>query len=185
MNKLECKSEASDNISSEGMDVFDRLINAAKLEWNHGVDTTKFLYQRGPTLSKRQQYRVRAVERDLADAAKTLSQPLSHFFSPTSLVPTKAPLSVTELPYQARQAAIMDLEKKLRSKKINVEGQNLTRHRAVLALLYTTQSRQGGETREELSYQVARAFRKGLYFARRVVEWEGNWIRERTIPKGK
>ena len=70
MNKLECKSEASDNISSEGMDVFDRLINAAKLEWNHGVDTTKFLYQRGPTLSKRQHRRDHALEHEhgIADA---------------------------------------------------------------------------------------------------------------------
>ena len=64
-------------------------------------------------------------------------------------------------------------------------GQNLTRHRAVLALLYTTKSRRNGETREELSYQVARAFNKGVYFARKIIEWEGMWIRERIIPEGK
>jgi hypothetical protein len=71
-----------------------------------------------------------------------------------------------------------------RKKKVMV-GQNLTRHRAVLALLYTTRSRRNGETREELSYQVARAFNKGIYLARKSIEWEGVWIRERTIPEGK
>ena len=55
----------------------------------------------------------------------------------------------------------------------------------MLALLYITQSRQGGDTREELSYNVARTFNKGLYFARKVVEWERSWIRERKIPEGK
>ena len=180
-------SEPEDNISDKGQDIFERLLRAAKTEWSQGVDTTtKFLYQRDPTtLSERQKRRIRTSERDLAHAAKTYSQPLSPFFSITSPTPIKVSGSTGELPYQLRRKAIDDLEKKLRSKKTVLEGQNLTRHRAVLALLYMTQSRQTGDTREELSYQVARAFNKGLYFARRVVEWEGLWIRERNIPEGR
>ena len=69
-----------------------------------------------------------------------------------------------------RQEAIGDLEKKRRSKKTVLNGQNLIRHRAVLALLMTTQPRREGETREELSYQISRSFGKGVYFARKLVE---------------
>ena len=56
------------------------------------------------------------------------------------------------------------MEKKLRSKKTGLNGQNLIRHRAVLALLMTTQSRREAETREELSYQISRSFGKRVYF---------------------
>jgi hypothetical protein len=178
-------SEPEDNISDEGNENFEILLGAAKLEWSPTVDATKFSYQRGSTLCKRQQRRVRAIERDLADAAKTHSQPLSQFFSATSPTPNEVLVSASEPQYQLRREAIEDLEKKLRSKKTVLEGQNLTRYRAVLALLYMTQSRQDGDTREELSYNVARTFNKGLYFARKVVEWERSWIRERKIPEGK
>jgi hypothetical protein len=127
-------------------------------------------------LCARQQRRVHAVKDDLAHAAKTYSQPLSQFFSSASPTLTKVLVSASELQFQVRREAVEDLEKKLHSKKTVLEGQNLTRHRAVLALLYITQSQQSGDTREELSYYIARAFNKGLYFARRVVEWEGIWI---------
>ena len=177
-------SEPEDNISDEGNDAFERLLGAAKKEWSDGVDATKFLYQRGPTLCKRQQRRVRAADRDLANAAKTYSQLLSQFFSTTPPIPNRVSISTSELQYSQRRMAIEDLEKKLRSKKTVLEGQNLNRHRAVLALLYMTQTRQGGDTREELSYYIARTFNKGLYFARRVVQWEGTWVRERKIPEG-
>ena len=173
-------SESEDNIPDGGKDAFERLLSAAQTS-----ETTKFPYQREPTLSKRQQYRVRAKERDLAQAARTHSQPLSRFFSSTLPTPNKESAVASEPQDRLRREAIEDLEKKLRSKKTRLEGQNLTRHRAVLALLYTTQSRQGGDTREDLSYHVARAFNKGVYFSRKVVEWENMWIRERKIPEGK
>ena len=92
---------------------------------------------------------------------------------------------MTEAQQKERQEAIKDLEKKLRSKKTALAVQNLTRHRAVLALLYTTQARKEGETREQLSYQVSRSFNKGVYFSRKLVEWEGTCIRHRLIPEGK
>ena len=48
-----------------------------------------------------------------------------------------------------------------------------------------TESRHDSETREELSNQVAKSFNKGVYFARKIVEWEGIWLRERRIWEGK
>ncbi|KAN0073102.1 hypothetical protein V8E54_009216 [Elaphomyces granulatus] len=81
---------------------------------------------------------------------------------PENLVVTRLhTVTVREPQSRPRLEAIKDLEKKLRLKKEVLEGQNLTRHRA------------DGETREELSYQVARTFNKGLYFARKIVKWEG------------
>jgi hypothetical protein len=103
-------SEPEDNISDEGRDLFERLLSAAKTEWSHGADTTKFLYQKGPTLSERQERRVRAVERRLAYAANTYSQPLSQFFPLASPIPNKVSVSTSELPCQLRRRAIDDLD---------------------------------------------------------------------------
>ena len=171
-------SEPEDNISEEGKNAFERLSNA-------NLSAAKFSYQKGPTLSNRQQRRNRATQRDLQHAATTYSQPLSQFFSSISSASSKKSTPTIESQDQLRQAAIKDLEKKLRSKKTILTSQNLVRHQAVLALLYTTKSRKEGETREELSLHASRGFGKGVYFARKLVEWEGTWIRERKISEGK
>jgi hypothetical protein len=151
------------------------------------AEMTKSRYQRESTLSKWQQRRIRDTERQLAHAANTKSQPSNRFFPPISAL---QPL-LNDTQTSARVPVLASAESNRRSwekatlKKKVMVGQNLTRHRAVLALLYTTRSRRNGETREELSYQVARAFNKGISFARKSIEWEGVWIRERTIPEGK
>ena len=175
-------SEPEDDISEEAQNAFEKLFNA-----NTSTDTTNFPYQRGSSLSKRQQIRNRNAQKDLQQAAKTQSQPISQFFLSTSSSSTGStePILVTEAQQKKRQEAIKDLEKKLSSKKTALAVQNLTRHRAVLALLYTTQARKEGEPREQLSYQVSRSFNKGVYFSRKLVEWEGTWIRHRLIPEGK
>ena len=175
-------SEPEDNISKEAQNAFEELLNAKT-----STDTTNFLYQRASSLSKRQQIRYRNAQRELQQAARTQSQPISNFFSSTSSPGTGStnPISTAETQQEERQEAIKDLEKKLRSKKTALGVQNLTRHRAVLALLYTTQARKEGETREQLSYQVSRSFNKGVYFGRKLVEWEVAWIRHRLIPEGK
>ena len=170
-------SEPEDNISEKGKNSFERLSNA-------NLSTTKFPYQRGLTLSTRQQRRTRATQRDLQHAATTHSQPLSQFFSPTSSASSEESTPTVKSQAQLRQEAIKDLEKKLRSKKTTLTGQNLTRHQAVLTLLYT-RSRKEGETREELSLHVSRGFGKGVYFARKLFEWERTWIQERKISEGK
>lgn len=72
-------------------------------------------------------------------------------------------LSREELLRREHNEAIQGLEKKLRSKQL--VGQNLTRHQAVLAFLRVQASRQLGGTREDMSFQVARCFGKGVYFA--------------------
>ena len=107
------------------------------------------------------------------------------FFSSTSSASSEESTPTVESQAQLRQETIKDLEKKLRSKKTTLTGQNLTRHQAVLALLYTTRSRKEGETREELSLHVSRGFGKGVYFARKLFEWERTWIQERKISEGK
>jgi hypothetical protein len=50
------------------------------------AEMTKSRYQRGSTLSKRQQRRIRDTQRRLAHAANTQSQPLNRFFSPISAI---------------------------------------------------------------------------------------------------
>ena len=171
-------SEPEDNIPVGNNNAFDTLMRTAE----DSAQETKFLYQRGSVLSERQRYRHLVAKREHANAARAYSQPISRFFSSQSPA-LKSPAS--EPHGRSRREAIKDLERKLRSKKEILEGQNLTRHRAVLALLYMTESRHDGETREELSYQVARSFNKGVYFARKIVEWEGMWLRERRIKEGK
>ena len=84
-----------------------------------------------------------------------------------------------------RQKAAVELEKKIRSKQVNLGGQNLVRHRAVLAFLYLQLSRQSGETRKQLAHIVARCFNRGWYFSRKVVSWELTWLSQRYIPEGK
>ena len=176
-------SEPEDNIPVGDIDAFETLMRSCRVE--DSAHETRFLYQRGFVLSDRQQYRHLAAKRDLANAARAHSQPISRFFSsPAAAPPASKSPSLANEPQPCLEA-IKDLEKKLHSKKEVLEGQNLTRHRAVLALLYTMELRQDGETREELSFQVARSFNKGVYFARKIVEWERMWLRERRIQEGK
>ena len=68
-------SEPEDDISEEAQNAFKKLFNA-----NTSTDTTNFPYQRGSSLSKRQQIRNRNAQKDLQQAAKTQSQPMSQFF---------------------------------------------------------------------------------------------------------
>jgi hypothetical protein len=63
----------------------------------------------------------------------------------------------------------------------SLQEQKLARHRPVLALLCNTQARDEGV----LSHQVAPAFNKHTYFAKKLVQWEGKWIQKRVIPEGK
>jgi hypothetical protein len=141
----------SDSEEESDIEISEPEDNISELEWSHAADAVKFSYQRGSTLCERQQRRIQAAECELAHAAKIYSQSLNQFFLPASTTDKVPPPPVLN----QQQEAIKDLEKKLHSKKTVLNGQNLTRHQAVLALLYMTQSRQHGDTREELSYYVA------------------------------
>jgi len=172
----------SDTDSLDGSkDAFERLVDAAKISLDSN-NTSRLRYQRSKALSERQQRRVRAGQRSLTEAAKNHSQPIAWLFQLQDPYPVAPD---TETANEKLSRAIADLQKKLSSKKTLLQGQNLVRRRAFLALLYTTQARGEGETREALSYQVARTFKKHTYFAKKLVEWEGKWIRERVIPEGK
>ena len=83
------------------------------------------------------------------------------------------------------KAPIADLEKKLRSKAMNLTGQNSTRHQAVLRFLYYQRTRQNMETRQSMALKVARCFNRGGWFAKKLVSWEISWRKDRTIPTGK
>ena len=95
------------------------------------------------------------------------------------------PMSIIGSQQKERQEAIKDLKKNLRSKKTTLGVQNLTHHRPVLALLYKTQARKERTPHEQLSYQLSRSLNKGVYFSRKLVEWEDACIRYRLIPKEK
>jgi hypothetical protein len=87
-------------------------------------------------------------------------------------------MSRQELLYEARKDAILRLKNKLNSKKINMQSQNLVRHRAVLSFMQMQQSKQLGEIREEMSFAVARCYGK-------VVTWELQYLRGENIEEGK
>ena len=83
------------------------------------------------------------------------------------------------------KAPIADLEKKLRSKALDLTGQNATRYQAVLRFLYRQKTRQKTDTRQSMALEVARCFNRGRWFAERLVSWELSWKTDRTIPTGK
>ncbi len=84
-----------------------------------------------------------------------------------------------------RQEAIKDLEKLLKSKKNNLNQQNLRRHWAVLALLYSTKKRKANETQMEMAENIARNYNKGVYFAKKIVSWENQWLINQKITLGQ
>ena len=86
--------------------------------------------------------------------------------------------------HQKRSDAIQDLEKKLASKKTNLQGQDLARHRAVLSFL-KVQSRYPDRTRKTTATQVAECYGRGKYLAEKIVTWEIQWMTNRSIEEGK
>ena len=173
-------SEPEDHVLDEGKNAFDTMMQAREGPEN-GTGGGRLMYQRGATLCERQERRKRATNHEFREAAKLHSQPIAQFFSSISQNPPAAPLSKEE----QREHAIHDLETTLNSKTSGLKGQNLVRHRAVLALMYITRDRKLHETRDDLSHQVSRTYGRGVYFARKLVQWEGTWIRNRKIEVGR
>ena len=97
---------------------------------------------RGANLCERQERRHRGAARDLQNAAKTLSQPISRFFTRPNDAPALLPIAFPDQS-QLRQEAIEDLKKKLSSKKTSLSEQNLARHRAVLQLMIVNTTKEG------------------------------------------
>lgn len=87
-----------------------------------------------------------------------------------------------------RDAARKDLERKLKSKRTQLTKQDLSRHLAVLHFMnYQKQTLEAGrwEPRAVAALNVSRCFNRGEYFAKKLVTWEREWIKERCIPEGK
>ncbi|KAA8907993.1 hypothetical protein FN846DRAFT_1021166 [Sphaerosporella brunnea] len=154
-------------------------------------NTTVFNYQRGAEPSVRTQYRQVQHARELEEGAKN-TRTLEHYFqrsggkqaNPITLGRSTPAISSDELKKIKREAAIKSIKKKIESKK-GMNGQNLMRHQAVLGFLQIQRAKKLGESREHLALQVARCFGKGIYFARRIVSWEREWLEDGAIPEGK
>jgi hypothetical protein len=165
-------------------------------------------------LSIRQQRRRRAAQRDLEEAARRDSQPITNFWpaarpSPSASTAAQAPTpaeAAEETPSPApspaysptpsssrrrratskdREIAVVDLKNHIARSHKNWTAAALTRHYAVYSLLRRTENRKEAETRLDVAMDVARNYGKGVYFARAVVSWENAWIASRTIPQGE
>lgn len=70
--------------------------------------------------------------------------------------------------HQKRFDAIQDLEKKVAFKKTNLQGQDLTRHRAVLSFL-KVQVCKLNDTQKDIARQVAECYGCGKYMAEKII----------------
>jgi hypothetical protein len=184
-------SEAEED--EEDSDAFKVMMRSVKKGGDKAFQSIKFAFQRLPEPSKKTKKRKRDAAQQLEEAAMDC-RPLDKGWllrkgsEPEPAVewaPPKPWVDGEQMRSEMCKEAIDRLEKKLGSAKTDLIGQNLTRHRAVLAFLKIQRSKQLGETREEQSYMVARCFGRGLYFARKIVEWERQWIRTNKIEEGR
>ena len=149
-----------------------------------------FHYQRRPDPSLRTVQRKEKAAKELQDAAKGSKKIYTYFQNPDASNSAGRPnawLSSDQLRSIERQDAIKALDKKLRKKTTlrTMNWQNLVRHKAVLSFLRMQEGKQLGETRDSISRTVARCFGKGAYFARRLITWEIEWIKTRSISEGR
>lgn len=180
--------------------IYDHLMQTAReTAGNNFGAKTSFLYQRSPVPSKRAAQmaarRLKAREEAMAEAAKGC-RPLTSFFN---VLPAPALASSddtndketesTDLEGKGtRDTARKELVQKLKSKRAQLTGQNLTRHLAVLQFMnYAEQMKEKDqrESRAAMALTVARCFNRGKTFSEKLVSWERGWIRERQIPEGK
>lgn len=174
-------------------DAFSKLLRAAQDSKN--FDSLKIPFQRGPFFSTRQKKRHTQHQRQLALSAHG-SRPLIagflipktpsaeadlHTSSSKSIIKRVSPQDER---YQKQQAAIEDLKKLLSSKKVNLQGQDLARHRAVLSFL-EVQIQKPDYLREEIAKLVAECYGRGSYVARKIITWEIQWMTNRTIEEGQ
>ena len=163
--------------------------NDATARENHTVG----LYRRGPKFSERHERRKRAASNASKHAAKFCKTLDKYSFVPQSTAeitqPTQAAAYTDPKEQRHHQlcVAISDMKKKLKSKEVQKtwRNQDITRHEAVLHFMQLSLRRGHIDTREKMALQVANCFGKGVYFARKIVQWEGTWIRSREIEEGR
>ncbi|KAA8913091.1 hypothetical protein FN846DRAFT_886778 [Sphaerosporella brunnea] len=148
-------------------------------------NTTTFHYQRSTEPSIGTLQRQVKNLRELQEAAKNtrtletyFQRPAGKQANPVTFGRATPCMSTEERQRNERDAAIKSIKKKIESKKMGMNGQNLMRHQAVLAFLQIQKSKKLGETREHLALRVARCYGKGIYFTRRIVAWEREWMED-------
>ncbi|KAA8905068.1 hypothetical protein FN846DRAFT_919514 [Sphaerosporella brunnea] len=196
----DCAISEAEEDEEQDQDTFAMMMRCAEKGSDEAFESVKFPHQRGPKFSKKQQRRKNIAAQQLEEAAMDC-RPLdkgwliNSKYTEAQSEPESEPeldlepklecgISREQMELEERNSAIEKLERKLRSAKTDLFGQNLTRHRAVLSFLKIQQGKQL-ESREGLSYMVARCFGRGLYFAHKVVEWERQWIKTGKIEEGR
>ena len=178
--------EARQEISQRN--AFAAMIQKAKTQRGNVFDQALFPYQRGPEISAKTKKRKATMAMDLELAAMD-ARPLDQGYLLSNGHPQMQKkamqFSAENCLQEQRKEAIKRMEQLLKSKEISMLPQNLERHRAVLAFLRVQQSRQRGETREEMAFNVARCFGRGLYFARKIISYELVWMNSQKIDEGK
>jgi hypothetical protein len=73
---------------------------------------------------------------------------------------------------QMRNAAIIDIDKKLNPKKTTLSPQTVIRYEAVKSFMKRQRVVMVGDSRRSIAYTIALSFGKGWYFASKLVTWE-------------
>jgi len=161
------------------------LANRENKEDGNLLRTFNERYQRLSNPSQRTLYRRAANQKELAKAASGSAKITTFFQSAPSRPAPLPPLTPEQILVQKRKSAYLLLEKKINSKKEVINKQTTVRHQAVLAFLQLQLKPLYGETRQQMSFTVARTFGKGVYFSRKLVTWENEWMRGGLIEVGK
>jgi len=203
-----CASDQEGNLDDDAGEDY----NITDVEDNLNLDTTAFeqiigkkdvvfkafkiKYQQESVKSKRSRNRQKQQSRTLQEADSTM-RPVAayHVLSPSSAMASAESveeepaivrgLSKEERDLEEHAAALTQLEKKIESKREGLQGQNRTRHLAVLTFLKVQLSKQSGETREDMSFLVACCYGRGIYFAWKLVTWECMYLKDGNIPESR
>jgi hypothetical protein len=146
--------------------------------------------------SDRYARRKRAEARELQEEAKSCRSLSEYGFIRGPLEPQPVTTSSKTAIRQQRQGkewdelrlAIEDIQKALKSKKdsvLSLQGQNRTRHEAVLQLMKLSCARGSAKPSHDMALTVAECYMKGPYFARKILQWTRRWILERKIEEGR
>ena len=191
------------------INAFTKLLRAAQDSSNFESHKTPFL--RGFHLPIRQKRRHAQYQRKLASSAHGCQPLIAGFLITNVPIPVNLSTSTSSFPppspvfpptndqshpslvkdicpkaklYQEYLNAIHDLEKKISSKTTNLQGQDLTCHRAVLSFL-KIQIRNPDHTRKKTTRRVAECYGRGFYVSKKIVTWEIQWMTKRCIEEGK
>jgi hypothetical protein len=86
---------------------------------------------------------------------------------------------------QMKNAAIIDIDKKLNSKKMTLSPQTIVRYEAVKKNFHEKTVVMVGDSRRSIAYTTALSFWKGWYFVRKLVTWGLMVLRGLDIPEGE